>query len=134
MTAVVRPKTVTATSDVPTALIIGIPVEPTSPGTTSTPPPMPKKPENNPVTKSEGGDARRALHGAFDGGVARGAAAAQHHHAGHDHRQSEEKQQSLPIEVLADRRADDGAATFPPRRKCRRSAISPSRSAHGSTG
>ncbi|MCY1248915.1 hypothetical protein D9M72_624020 [compost metagenome] len=49
MIAVVRPKVPTASNDVPTALMSGMPVASRRPGTIRKPPPMPKKPEQVPV-------------------------------------------------------------------------------------
>jgi hypothetical protein len=61
LAAVVAPKAVTATSEVPIALASGMPVASISPGTMRKPPPMPKKPDNAPHREADRQQQRQQL-------------------------------------------------------------------------
>ena len=97
----------------PTALIIGMPVEAIRPGTIRKPPPMPKNPLNAPVPSPIPEHLGRILAVARGAGSALGLAAAQHQHADDDHQQREQEQQLLAVDALAEGRTGEVAPTTP---------------------
>ena len=103
------PKAVTATSEDETAFMIGMPVASISAGTIRNPPPMPKKPDSEPVASP-----RPTMAGRFDMFILTSAAPTRARvfsisMRDHQHHQREQRQQLVPVQHLAEDRTEEGA-------------------------